>query len=102
MACAAAVYATGTLLAVWLPTVTPAAVPKIVPFCAGLMLCRTGNAISQISRQTYVRTLVPVAVRGRATSLMGGTGRVVSFFTLCSRIGTSQTVCTTSRWRLMV
>jgi MFS family permease len=31
-----------------------------------------------VANQTYVRTLVPVAVRGRATSLMGGTGRVVS------------------------
>ena len=30
------------------------------------------------THQTYVRTLVPVAVRGRATSLMGGTGRVVA------------------------
>lgn len=71
-------YAIGTLGAIWLPALVPDSVPKILPFCAPLMLCGTGNAIWQISRQTYVRTLVPVAVRGRATSLMGGTARVVS------------------------
>ena len=78
MAFAGVLYAVGTLLAIWLPRMTPASIPAIVPFCLSLMLCGTGNAVWQISRQTYVRTLVPVAVRGRATALMGGTGRVVS------------------------
>ena len=71
-------YAIGTLGAIWLPPLAPDSVPKIIPFCAPLMLCGTGNAIWQVSRQTYVRTLVPVVVRGGATSLMGGTVRVVS------------------------